>query len=114
MPSNSIFGSLKYQIKKSKILNKGKFENTEIEINNRFVFEQKNILIGQDFVSPPSSYNLFGLKFSTNLILPHYKIRFFTKFNNLFNVKYRDYLNRQRYFANDLGLSVIIGLNFKF
>ena len=52
--------------------------------------------------------------FSTNLILPHYKIRFFTRVNNLFNVKYRDYLNRQRYFANDLGLSVIIGLNFKF
>ena len=114
MPSNSIFGSLKYQLKKSKKLNKGKFKNTEIEINNRFVFEQKNILIGQDFVSPPSSYNLFGFKLSTNLILPHYKIRFFTKFNNLFNIKYRDYLNRQRYFANDLGLSVIIGLNFKF
>ena len=114
MPSNSIFGSLKYQINKSNILNKGKFENTEIEINNRFIFEQKNILIGQDFVSPPPSYNLFGLKFSTNLILPNYKIRFFTEFNNLFNVKYRDYLNRQRYFANDLGLSVIIGLNFKF
>jgi hypothetical protein len=87
MPSNSIFGSLKYQINKSKILSKGKFENTEIEINNKFVFEQKNILINQDFVSPPSSYNLFGLKFSTNLILPHYKIRFFTRVNNLFNVK---------------------------
>ena len=114
MPPNSIFGSLKYQINKSKRLNKGKFKNTEIEINNRFVFEQKNILINQDFVSPPSSYNLFGLNFSTNLILPKYKIRFFTKVNNLFNVKYRDYLNRQRYFANDLGLSVIIGLNFKF
>ena len=115
MPPNSLFSSLKYQIKNPlNIFKNLKSEETEIEFNNTLVFQQNNILIDQDFSPPPSSYNLLGLKFSTNLILLHNKIRFFTKVNNLFNAKYRDYLNRQRYFANDLGLSVIIGLNFKF
>ena len=114
MPPNSLFGSLKYQITKSKRLNKGKFENTEIEINNRFVFEQKNIIIDQDFVAPPSAYNLFGFKLSTNLIFRHYKLRFSVNSHNLFNISYRDYLNRQRYFSDDIGRSLTFGINFKF
>ena len=114
MPPNSLFGSLKYQITKSKRLNKGKFENTEIEINNKFVFEQKNILIDQDFVAPPSAYNLLGFKLSTNLIFRHYKLRFSVNSNNLFNISYRDYLNRQRYFSDDIGRSLTFGINFKF
>ena len=114
MPPNSLFGSLKYQINKSTRLNKGRFENTEIEINNRFVFEQKNILVNQDFVSPPSAYNLFGFNLSTNLIFSDFKIRFSVNSNNLFKCSYRDYLNRQRYFSDDIGRSLTFGVNIKF
>ncbi len=115
MPPNSFFGSLTYRAPKSiKLTKKLKMEDFEIELSNRLVFEQKNILEGQDFVLPPSSYNLVGLKFSNNLILPSYKIRSFIKADNLLNVRYRDYLNRQRYFADDIGLSITVGINVKF
>lgn len=115
MPPNSLFGSLTYRFQKTIKLPKSiRMEDSEIEISNRLVFQQNNILTEQDFVQPPPTYNLFGLKVSTNLIFPDYKIRCFAKADNLFNVRYRDYLNRQRYFADDLGLSIILGANVKF
>lgn len=115
MPPNSFYGSLIYRLKGSINLSENiVMEDTEIEINNRLVLEQKHILPEQDFSAPPPTYNLLGLKISTNIIFPNYKIRCFAKADNLFNIKYRDYLNRQRYFADDLGRSVTLGMNIKF
>ena len=114
IPPNSLFGSLTFRTKKSMRIAKIKLEQFEFELNNRFTFEQKNILEDQDFAAPPPAYNLLGIKFSTNIILPKNKIRFFTKVDNLLNVAYRDYLNRQRYFADDLGWSLTTGIHFKF
>lgn len=115
IPPNSFFGSLTYRLGKTvNLSNKIQIEDTEFEINNRYVLNQGDIQTGQDFVLPPPAYNLFGLKFSTNLMVSNQKIRFFVKADNLFNVQYRDYLNRQRYFADDLGLSVTLGIIYKF
>lgn len=115
IPPNSFFGSLKYRSSKMKKMSSNlTLEDTEIELTNRFVFRQNNLLDSQDFAPTPDAYNLFGLKFSTNLIIPNYKIRCFVKADNLLNVSYRDYLNRQRYFSDDLGISISAGLNVKF
>ena len=115
MPPNSLFTSLTYQAKRAlKLSPNVKIEEPEIEINNRWVFEQNHILAEQDFVQPPPAYNLFGLRVSSALIFPKYKIRCFAKSENVFNISYRDYLNRQRYFADDTGLSLTIGASLKF
>ncbi len=114
MPPNNVYGSIVYRAEKLITLNSIQLEDTEIELNNKYVFSQNNLLASQDFVLPPSAYNLLGLKLSTNLISSHYKIRCFVEANNLFNVAYRDYLNRQRYFADDIGLSLTFGINYKF
>ncbi len=116
MPPNSLFASLTFRApqNKSRAGGRVKIEDAEIEISNRLVFRQNHILDGQDFLAPPDSYNLVGLKFSTDIILLNYKFRCFVKADNLFNVSYRDYLNRQRYFADDLGLNISVGLNVKF
>ncbi len=115
MPPNSLSGSLTFRSNKAiKLFTKLKLEELEITVNNKLVFEQSNLLPEQDFVAPPPTYHLVGLKFSSNLTLPKYKFRFFTKVENLLNSKYRDYLNRQRYFADETGRSFTMGLNFKF
>ncbi len=115
MPPNSFYGSIVYRIKKPISFSQNiKIEETEIEVNNRLVLEQNNILASQDFLAPPPTYNLTGVKISSNFIFSKYKIRCFVKADNLFNIRYRDYLNRQRYFADDVGLSVTVGVNFKF
>ncbi len=115
MPPNSLFGSLTYRAHKSiRLSSKWNLEDVEVEISNRLVFEQTNIFAEQDFIAPPNTYNLVGLKLSTNLLFPHTKLRLFLKADNLFNISYRDYLNRQRYFADDIGISITSGINIKF
>jgi len=115
MPPNSLYASLNYRIdESSKISSNLSLEDTEIEINNRLVLEQRHLLESQDFLPPPSTYSLIGMKLSSNLVFPSYKLRCFLKADNLLNTRYRDYLNRQRYFADAMGRSISVGINFKF
>ena len=115
MPPSSVFGSLTYRtLNPINLSSKITLDEFEIELNNRMVFEQIHILAEQDFIAPPAGYNLVGLKVSTNMLTPSYKVRLFVKADNLLNAQYRDYLNRQRYFADDVGISITMGINFKF
>jgi iron complex outermembrane recepter protein len=109
MPSNNLYTALNYQIPKL-----GKFQSVGFQINSKFVFEQKNLLPSQDFVAPPESYYLVGLKVSAEKQLRKLRLNMFIRAENLLNETYRDYLNRQRYFADDLGFNLIVGLNISF
>jgi iron complex outermembrane receptor protein len=109
MPSNNLSAKLNYQIPKL-----GKFTNVGFQINNRYVFEQKNLLPSQDFVAPPESYNLVSLKVSAERQLRKLRLNMFVRAENLLNETFRDYLNRQRYFADDLGFNMIVGINILF
>lgn len=115
MPPNSLFASLTYRTDRSiGFIRNLSLDNSEIEITNRLVFKQKHILDSQDFAPTPDAYNLIGLKFASFINTSNSKIKVFIKADNLLNVSYRDYLNRQRYFADDLGFSLTSGINFKF
>jgi len=115
MPPASLFGSVTFRANRSIGLTSNvKLEEVELEVSNRFVFKQNHLLEQQDFLAPPDAYNLVGLKLSTNVFLTEYKFRLFIKADNLLNTSYRDYLNRQRYFADDVGISVTAGVNLKF
>lgn len=115
IPPSKIFGSLTYRAHKPIHISKRlQMEDSEIEISNRLVFRQHDILEDQDFVLPPPAYYILGVKLSTQMILSRYKLRCFVRADNVLNAKYRDYLNRQRYFADDLGRSITVGINVKF
>lgn len=109
IPSNNLFATLRYKLPNFK-----KLTSNVLELNNRYVFEQRNLLASQDFVLPPNAYNLVGAKFSTKVDFNKTALKIYVKVDNLFNVEYRDYLNRQRYFANDLGRNIVVGANFNF
>lgn len=109
MPSNNLYTDLNYQIPEV-----GKFHNVGFQMNSRYVFEQKNLLPSQYFLAPPESYYLVGLKVSAEKQLRRLRLNMFVKAENLLNETYRDYLNRQRYFADDLGFNLIIGINISF
>ncbi|MFT6844033.1 MAG: iron complex outermembrane receptor protein [Flavobacteriales bacterium] len=113
-PSNNIRGSIVYEFSTSIAVGEKQLENVTIELNNLYVFKQKNILKEQDFVLPPNGYNLLGIKIATDLQLKKTRLRLTTKVDNVLNVAYRDYLNRQRYFANDLGVNITCGVSLKF
>jgi len=109
MPSNNLFTELNYQIPEL-----GKFYNVGFQINSRYVFEQKKLLPSQDYVAPPASYYLLGLRLSAEKQLPKLRLNMFVRAENLLNETYRDYLNRQRYFADELGFNLIVGINISF
>ena len=109
MPSNRLYAEINYQFAKV-----GWFQNIEFQINNLYVFEQKNLLPSQDFSPPPAGYNLVGFKASAEKQLKKLRFNYFVRIDNLLNVAYRDYLNRQRYFADDLGINVTVGISASF
>ena len=63
-----------------------------------------------DFMEAPAAYFLLGAGIETD----YKKFRFSVKAENILNIVYRDYLNRWRYYANDLGRNFIVQLNYSF
>lgn len=109
MPANNLFTALNYQIERWR-----KLENIDLEINSKYVFEQRQLLLSQDFVAPPEGYYLVGLRLSAERQLKKVRLHLHATARNLLNVAYRDYLNRQRYFADDLGTNVTVGISISF
>ncbi|MFK7970940.1 MAG: TonB-dependent receptor [Bacteroidia bacterium] len=114
MPANRLKGNLEYELPFEIKLGKRHLENTVFEVENIFTFRQNNLLASQDFLAPPEAYNLLAFTLSTDMQLKKSRLRFFVRLNNMLNVSYRDYLNRQRYFADDLGFQATLGLSARF
>ncbi len=104
MPSNNLFGAIAYEVARL-----GFLEHVEVALSNRYVFRQHRLLPEQDFAPPPPGYNLLGLKISARRHLSHSDWNIYLKADNVLNVAYRDYLNRQRYFADDMGRNISLG-----
>nr|WP_299485181.1 TonB-dependent receptor [uncultured Allomuricauda sp.] len=107
---------------------KPEWKNFEFSLESQYVFRQNEVPDNITVFSPeqqqdvlleintaPDAYHLLGLKskmefpfgngtnLTTSLVV-----------NNLLNTNYRDYLNRQRFFADDLGKNFIIQLKFNY
>ncbi len=69
----------------------------------------------EDFLLPPDDYFLCNawvkIKWKTKT---KNEVNFISRVDNLFNVTYRDYLNRLRYFADELGRNISLSLNMSF
>ncbi len=114
IPSNNVMGRIGYQFEKPLKIGKKQLENLEFNVDYRYVFRQNNLLPEQDFVLPPDGYGLLGLNLSTDIQLAKTRLRVTAQVDNLLNTSYRDYLNRQRYFADDWGVNVILGVGVSF
>lgn len=62
-----------------------------------------------DLLAPPPAYLLTHLRFST----AWKQLRLRLEVQNLFDVSYRNYTDRLRYFADDLGRNFIIGIHWQ-
>lgn len=72
-----------------------------------------NVLI--DISTPPSAYHI--LHFASSFTLNKQKnvpIVLGINVNNIFNTSYRDYLNRLRYFTDDIGRNVMLSLKINY
>jgi iron complex outermembrane receptor protein len=98
---------LAYKFTKA-VLGNGSFRISILQVN-----EQKNYNESSDYSPPPKGY--FLLNSALNFRLSKQKnILIFVTGDNLLNRRYRSYLNRFRYYADETGRMLSVGLNIKF
>ncbi len=105
-PAPQIFNSISYNLPAI-----SKHTHSKISINSRYVFQRKNVADSTDFLDPPPAYFLLGAELQTDFKLFKKRFQFILRGENLLDKKYREYLNRLRYFADETGTN--IGIVFK-
>ncbi|NQW42344.1 MAG: TonB-dependent receptor [Bacteroidetes bacterium] len=80
----------------------------------RYTFKQYRYLPNSDYLPPPNAFLLFGVYAGYPMKLKKQSIIFNLSINNLLNNKYRDYLNRFRYFANEQGTDIKLKISTSF
>ena len=107
------------------------FHNLKISVRSDYVFEQSNypdnnfeieiiengelVTATVDLSTPPPAYHLLGMNASMVFGLGKSNTLQVTLIgNNLLNTAYRDYLNRQRFYADDLGRNIQLQLKFNY
>ena len=94
-------------------------ENTD---NNRYVklkhtynAKQQRYEANSDFAAPPAAYHLLDLITSSNIYATDKsKATVLFSVDNILNTKYRDYLDRMRYYSHALGRNFSIRLQYTF
>ena len=87
----------------------------EIYLRSEYVWEQDRFVPQQDFLEPPEAYLLLhgGIRARWRLgadRVLHTELRI----DNALDRRYRDYLNRQRYYADEPGRDVRLRLRLEF
>lgn len=109
IPPPSVQNSLQWFFKSRKL-----FIDPSLKFGARYVFRQSNYREGQDLLPPPDAYFLADIAFETQINLGSHRLKFFAGMDNIFNSKYRNYLNRLRYFADDQGRNIVVGLQLNY
>lgn len=109
MPPHQLSCSLHRYILPGKILRK-----LDFFITGSYHFRQNHYNLNTDLLEPPPSYLLFTAGIDTEILLFSKKWHIGLEIDNLLNEKYRDYLNRLRYFADEEGRSIRILLKMEF
>ncbi|WP_298899249.1 TonB-dependent receptor [uncultured Psychroserpens sp.] len=106
-----------------------KWNNFSTSLKSEWVFEQTrfpdynfetfiattNETVLVDISTPPPAYHLLHLYSSVDFdIAKHTKLNVALSINNIFDTNYRSYLNRLRYFADDLGRNVMLQLQLNY
>lgn len=109
MPANWVQSGLQYTHTTS-----GRWRKPFLKLSVRHVFEQKRIPFGLDILDPPTAYTLTNLSGGIRFLGSGKHWDFGFEVSNLFNVRYRDYLNRFRYYADEVGRNISLRINYQF
>lgn len=106
-----------------------KIANLSLELESQYVFRQNEypdmrfpvfLPVSQtteivDLSTSPEAYHLLAFRAGIDLAkTENYQFRLGFSVENLFDKTYRDYLNRQRYYADNLGRNIKLRLNINF
>jgi iron complex outermembrane receptor protein len=86
----------------------GKVRRLSIGVGNLGVAKQTRVPPNSDYTNPPAGYDLWAADAGVSIPFGKRLVDFNFSVTNLTNVSYRDYLNRFRYYVNDLGRNFIL------
>jgi iron complex outermembrane receptor protein len=110
IPPNRLDNQLKYELP-----DHGNLHRLFFSVGNLLVAEQKRVPANSDFLPPPKAYSLWNVQAGTTVRLTDkQQLEVGISVQNLFNTAYRDYLNRFRYYADDMGRNASLRLKWKF
>lgn len=109
MPADRFDNTLKYSV-----ASLGGLNDAYISLQNLSVLKQIRVPPNSDYVAPPPGYSLFNANIGFNTKLGKMPVNIDLGAYNLTNVTYRDYLNRFRYYADDLGINVVLRTKITF
>ncbi len=110
IPSNRWDNQLKYNITEF-----GKWHNLFLSAGNLWVARQKRVPPNSDFLPPPAAYSLWNIQAGGTIHLSEkQQLEIGISVTNLFNTVYRDYMNRFRYYSDDIGRNASLRIKWKF
>lgn len=121
MPAANLSNQIDYKLPFKQTINIGLesnyvFEQNEFPENNFEVFlAETDTFETVDISTPPAAYHLFNFNAGTQFNLGSTsKLNLNLKITNVLNTSYREYLNRLRYYADDLGRNVLLQLKINY
>jgi iron complex outermembrane receptor protein len=109
MPADRYINSLRYDFEKL-----GAIRNWYVSAGLTTVSEQTRVPPNSDYVPPPPGYNLINANIGCTIPWKTKMISLDLAGYNLANISYRDYLNRFRYYADDLGINIVLRVKLSF
>ena len=103
IPADRFDNSLRYEFGRAD--NKGRFSKSYVSLGGTYVAKQTRLptKTDEDFAPAPDAYFLLHAAAGTTVRLGKQPVEFGVTGNNLLNTTYRDYLNRFRYFSDEVG-----------
>lgn len=94
----------------------GHLHDIHAKVTHRFVAKQTRFDAAADLIDhTPPAYQLWGAEVGANLVLRNgHHLHLSLTADNIFNLTYREYTNRFRYYAHDLGRDVRLMLTWDF
>ncbi len=93
----------------------GGWSKLSIMVSNLWVGEQRRVPPNSDFAPPPAGYSLWSAQASGTIpIGDKNSLELTATVENAFDTVYRDYLNRFRYFAADMGRNLSLRVRYVF
>jgi iron complex outermembrane receptor protein len=103
MPADRFENSIEYNFKDGKRL-----ENVYVSLSVLSVLRQTRVPENSDYAVPPKGYTLLNFAMGMDIPLKENAISLGVSVNNLLNTSYRDYLNRFRYFTDEMGRNISV------
>ncbi len=112
MPADKLSTELSYQFKDGKSISK-----SYVSAGVAHVLKQTRTpdetFAKQDYKAAPPAYTLVYANASAQFLLLKWPVTLNLSGKNLLNIRYRDYTNSFRYFTDEMGRNISLGLNIK-